>query len=135
MTMNKDLENPGWLWWLYAEGLKIIGHLSERCDPRELSEVVLLFNPVQRLISEFFFFITPVVCVGIAIGFVDLYCLYQSGILSFCNDAWTRNWCSLSVLLLSCNFCNSFSGGYKKRKHENKIIIKSNFCIQKLMLT
>lgn len=111
---------PVWPWWLWDEGLSITGLLRSAlrlCPPSELSDVVFELSPAHRWlpVSELRFrvklpgvyeFPEPVVCLT-----PDVYCLYQSGMLRRCREAWTRSWCSLSAALFSCSFCSSFSGG------------------------
>lgn len=111
-------ENPVWPWWLCADGLNNNGLRSDRCDPSELNDVVFEFNPAHRPTSELRFFVKlPGTYPPLAASFVVvLYWRNQSGIFNFCNDAWTRNWCSLSAILLSWHFCSSFSGGWNQKK-------------------
>lgn len=105
-------------WWLWADGLSIMGLRSERFEPSELNDVVFELNPCHRPTSEFRFlskFVTspPLKPVAVVLPPPVLYCLYQSGIFNRCNEACTRSWCSLSAVFDSRAFCNSFSGGCK----------------------
>lgn len=102
------------------------GLLSDRCEPNELNDVVLELNPVHRPTSEFRFRKNPLLESKVErfpaptpdpVVVFELYVLYQSGTLRRCSDACTRNWCSLRFVLVSCDFCNSFSGGCKEKKN------------------
>lgn len=117
------LENPPCVpVWLWADGLNITGLLSDLFEPKLESDVVLELSPCHRPISEFRFRKIP--DTSGAFGQYDvlfwpvaLYCLYQSGILSFWSDACTRSWCSLKVTFDSRAFWSSFSGGYKTKNY------------------
>uniref|UniRef100_A0A8D8GXZ8 (northern house mosquito) hypothetical protein n=1 Tax=Culex pipiens TaxID=7175 RepID=A0A8D8GXZ8_CULPI len=120
-------EKPVWPpVWLCADGLSMTGLRSDRCEPSELSEVVFELRPVHRPTSELRLRRIPVPAqvpggAPPACGALGLfgttpslpveYCLYQSGMLSRCRDAWTRSWCSLRLVPVSCDFWSSFSGG------------------------
>lgn len=71
-------------------------------EPKELSEVVLLPVPVQRVSRE-----------GVCLRRKPSRgtSLYQSGTVSLCRERCTRSWCSDITRSV---FCSSFSGGCNK---------------------
>lgn len=116
------LECAVWPWWLWADGLNKIKFLSDFCEPKELSDVVFEFKPVQRADSCVRFLLKlPALYPPFSFG-VGLYCLNQSGIFKRWRDACTRNWCSLNAVEFSCVFRSSFSGGWKEEEYFFKLV-------------